>query len=461
MRKKAQVAVETEINLEREVEKKKVAITGISNSGKTMFLTSLLWQLEEIEEANFHLEKDVKISGFRAIRSGVRREDTFPFHRYREIMAHEKRWPRKTTDIQRFRCRFDHSSKEGLRSVLSRVSQRFSRWSKQLDILDFPGERIADAAIAAYSDFGQWSDYMFDYFDDNPGYNRAGFRLRQALEAENLEIDTAARAYRETLVSFIRDCKPLISPSTFLLDGKGNALAPEQMESSASERPCGLDADSQFAPLPESVREANPKLAKKMRKHFEWYRKRVVQPLFDDLAKSDSLIILIDIPSLLLGGVQRYNDNRQIILDLFGALGEKKFKIFSSSLKKIAFVATKADLISPDDIEKGTLKSLLKQMNTRAKHLLPDMEIDWFECSACWSTRSGRSENYLKGVPWLNNPEKKKMEFPVTPLPDGWPPDWNPEEYQFPDVFPDIPLNVQKPPKHIGLDQIFDFAVIR
>ena len=89
------------------------------------------------------------------------------------------------------------------------------------------------------------------------------------------------------------------------------------------------------------------------------------------------------------------------------------------------------------------------------------MEINWFECSACWSTRPGGSENYLKGVPWLNNPEKKKMEFPVTPLPDSWPPDWNPEEYQFPDVFPDIPLNVQKPPKHQGLDRIFDFAVIR
>ena len=36
--------------------KKKVAITGIHNSGKTMFLTSLLWQLDEIEEAEFYLK---------------------------------------------------------------------------------------------------------------------------------------------------------------------------------------------------------------------------------------------------------------------------------------------------------------------------------------------------------------------------------------------------------------------
>lgn len=434
--------------------KKKVAITGIYNSGKTMFLTSLLWQLDEIEEADFDLEGDTEISRFREERSGVN-----SFH-YRETMAREQRWPRKTTDIQRFRCRFKRSSK-GVRRIISQLVRSFSSQSQQLDILDFPGERIADSAIAAYADFGQWSDHMFDYFDNNPGYNDAGYRLRRAFEAKDLELDKAVRAYRETLISFIRDCKPLISPSTFLLNGKGMLLDSKQLESAAQERPCGLDANSQFVPLPEPVRKANPQLAKKMRKNFERYHKRVVQPLFDNLENSDSLIILVDIPSLLLGGVQRYNDNRQIILDLFEAIGEKKFKIFSSSLKRIAFVATKADLISTDDFYKGTLKSLLSQMNARAKRLLPDdMIVGWFQCSACWSTKPGGTKNTLKGVPWQNNPDKKNMEYPVTSLPDDWPSDWNPQDYQFPDVYPDIPSNIQIPPKHEGLNRVFNFAVL-
>ena len=66
------------------MEKKKIAITGIYNSGKTMFLTSLLWQLEEIEEADFDLEGNTRISGFREVRSGVRKKDAFPFHHYRD-----------------------------------------------------------------------------------------------------------------------------------------------------------------------------------------------------------------------------------------------------------------------------------------------------------------------------------------------------------------------------------------
>ena len=71
-----------------------------------------------------------------------------------------------------------------------------------------------------------------------------------------------------------------------------------------------------FAPLPESVRKANKKLAKEMRQHYQRYRKKLVIPLFREVANSDSLIVLVDIPSLLVGGVERYNDNRQIVLGL-------------------------------------------------------------------------------------------------------------------------------------------------
>ena len=67
----------------------------------------------------------------------------------------------------------------------------------------------------------------------------------------------------------------------------------------------------------------------------------------------------------------------------------------------------------------------------------------------------------MKGVPWKDNPNKEEKEFPVTLLPEDWPSHWYPWEYQFPDVYPDAPSNVLTPPKHKGLDRIFDFAVLR
>ena len=67
--------------------KKKIAITGTVNCGKTVFLTSLLWQLEEHEDARFFLPR-ISLSGFRERRRKDRsREERFPYDRYRDALA--------------------------------------------------------------------------------------------------------------------------------------------------------------------------------------------------------------------------------------------------------------------------------------------------------------------------------------------------------------------------------------
>lgn len=467
------------------MEKKKVAIIGTHNSGKTVFLTSLLWHLEKFGNVEFYLN-GIEIKNFRLLK-----ESTFPLMRHKRKVAKEKEWPEKTKGIQRICCRFARSRTGWMRlflekseSILPKLSQYFLWPFQKLDILDFPGERIADAAIAAYDDFGQWSDHMFEYFNNNSGYNKAEYRLWQTLlqsEARNLETDTVVQAYRSTLESFIQECKLLISPSFFFsaLNVEDSKHTRAQMESDASGRLCDQDADSHFAPLPEQVREANSNLADEMQNRFSQYRKNVVKPLFDTLAESHSLIILVDIPSLLQSGAQSYKDNRQIIFDLFSIIGRKKSKILPSSLKQIGrkeskirfssleriiFVATKADMISQEDLDNGRLISLLEEMNIDAIDSLPDdikdnIKIGWFQCSACSSTEY-ESKNTLKGVLGVDNPGKNRKKCPVSQLPDGWPDDWNPYDYQFPDWFPQAPFDSLTPPDHIGLDGIFNFAVI-
>ena len=86
--------------------KKKIAITGLARSGKTSFLTSLLWQLHEFENATFRLENNVKITQFREVRAA----STFPFDRFRSLMSSEDgNWPKKTTDDHRYVCTFRRS----------------------------------------------------------------------------------------------------------------------------------------------------------------------------------------------------------------------------------------------------------------------------------------------------------------------------------------------------------------
>lgn len=437
--------------------KRKIAITGIASGGKTVFLTSLLWQLREFKDSEFYLPKEVEISRFREVSlHGDNRK--FPFHRNQDALAQRREWPKKTIDFYRFRCEFRRDDRRGFKRLFNR---------QQLDFFDFPGERIADAAIAAHDDFDDWSDHLLDYFNDRKDYSEAANQFLHEVESSDLSADEATRAYRQTLARFVLDCKPLISPSVFLLDEKGNKATYKPLEDLAAERICGLDERSQFVPLPESVRKANKKLAKEMRRHYQRYRKKLVIPLFREVANSDSLIVLVDIPSLLVGGVERYNDNRQIVLDLADvvagtAIGGRLKRILGlDSLQQVAFVAAKADLVAPNDLKNGRLRSLLKQMTGQAEDLLPGkVDVKWFVCSACYSTRPGNAENTLIGASWPDNPERRKKQFPVSPLPESWPDDWKFRDYQFPAVYPDTPRNIQNPPKHRGLDEVFYFVAI-
>ena len=436
------------------MKRRKIAITGIASGGKTVFLTTLLWHLKEFKDSKFYKEvKEVTISDFSNVPSHGNKE--FRFYKHRDSLAKGRKWPEKTNDIHRFRCEFSRGDRKLFKK-------------QQLNFLDFPGERIADAAIAAYASFDNWSDHMFDYFNDRADYSEAACQFLREVESTDLSTDEATRAYRRVLARFVLDYKPLISPSVFLLDEEGDKATYQSLEDLAEERICGLDEQSQFAPLPESVRKANKKLAKEMRRHYQRYRKKLVIPLFREVANSDSLIVLVDIPSLLVGGVERYNDNRQIVLDLAKvvagtAIGGRLKRMFGlDSLRRVAFVAAKADRVASNDLKNGRLRSLLKQMTERAEDRLPrKVESDWFICSACHSTRPGNAEDTLIGAPLSDNPDRLEKEFPVSPLPESWPGDWGFQDYQFPEVHPKTARNLQQPPEHRGLDKVFDFVALR
>ena len=456
--------------------RKRIAVTGIATSGKTVFLTSLLWQLHEFEDANFFLENNVKITGFRE----VRRHSTFPFYKFQDAMAKQGEWPDRTKDVHQYVGEFKRSDRA---------------WKQRLEFLDFPGERIADAAIAGFDDFGDWSDHMFDHFESDSGYREAAHEYRRESELVLSEPENRSRSgrirkvlndvlsrrqdgcghlrdhivrgYRKVLARYALDCKPLISPSVFLLDRQGDAARPAPLDVLAEERLCGLDTSSEFAPIPKHLRETHPGLVQEMQTHYQRYRRELVRPLFQDLADSQSMIVLVDIPSLLLGGVDRFNDNRQIVLDLFEAMQGgssigsllRQLRFWSPALQRIAFVATKADLVRKSDLKTGRLKSLLRSMNRRAKNLLPDAEVEWFDCSVCISTTQV-DDDKLSGVLVEDNPKRLQIEFPVPALPEEWPSDWNQESYQFPSVFPLPPRNYQTPPRHRNLDTVFDFVAM-
>ncbi len=430
---------------------RRVVVTGIAGGGKTVFLTSLLSHLMEFGQGNFHLGRGVDISDFKEIPGQKNWPPFFPHSSFREDLARGK-WPEKTTDCSQYTCQF-----------------RRSDWyfsAQRMSFFDFPGERIADAAIAAYSDYGEWSDHVLSHFTKHHDYAWAAGPYLEYIQGPELSRDRLLSLYREVLARLILAYKPLITPSTFLLDQEGNPAAPGTVSEIASSRYTGISWSRQFAPLPKGHRRENPELTREMSAMYKQYRKQVVLPVFERISQAQSLVVLVDIPSLLAGGVGRYNDNRQILLDLFeilrprsdlGGLIRKYFKFWQKTLGRVAFVAAKADMVHPMDIENKRLQSLLKMMTDRAAKMLPHVKCEWFVCSACHSTFPVSGKRRLKGKLARNNPDKEFLEYSVPELPRTWPKNWQPGDYQFYRIYPDAPENYLIPPRHMGLDRVFEF----
>lgn len=464
----------------------KIGITGIANGGKTVFLTSLLWHLTELEHSNFSYATKNLIENFKSHKKNNKINDAFPFDVYREKIAKLGQWPAKTKSNYTYLASLNRKDWKSINfNKLSRLKQlQFSK-KQELAFFDFPGERIADAAIAAFPEFHDWSDHILKHFSTHIDYNDAIMpyicTIKTLCAKDMTHLNKIERkekmisiheeliyTYKLTLANLIHRFKPLISPSVFLLDVNASVapMAPEN--ELAQTRFSGLTQESQFIPLPAFARNQFPELAKQMAIHYKNYRKQLAWPLFNKIILSQRLIILIDIPSLLMGGVDRYNDSRQILHDLFEAIEPQSFlgvlfqrlqSFIGLGLEKIAFVGVKSDLVQPQDVTNGRLKNLLQEMTFRAKKILPDVECGFFICSAIHSTREGKSQNHLIGTPINNNCENKEMEFTVSPLPETWPENWEFGDYQFMEVAPHIPRNLMIPPKQFGIDQVFKFIL--
>lgn len=437
---------------------RKIAITGIAGGGKTVFLTSLLSHLAEHDPHHFVFGQHARVRDFRELPFQARYGGPFRLERARDNLSRRQSWPAKTRDCSHFRCAFRTPDQ---------------RWNTtRLHFFDLPGERIADAAIAAFENYADWSDHTLRHLEDRSSYADAAGAFLKLQRVRELDEETLLRGYRETLARLILSYKPLVAPSTFLLDPLGDVPKGQSVEELAGERLCGLEPEGglpgEFAPLNARARKRFPELMATMARAYRRYRRELALPVFGELREADRLIVLVDIPSLLLGGDGRYNDNRQILDDLFEALrpgsllGARLLSLLGIKLwplQRVAFVAAKADMVLPEDVENGRLVGLLRGMTERSRHKVPGVKCEWFAASACVSTRSGSEPGTLIGRPAHEAFEAPELEFGVSELPDAWPRSWEPGDFAFYRVHPNAPRNLQIPPPHIGLDRVFDFIV--
>ena len=330
----------------------RLGVTGLSQAGKTVFITSLVANL---------LDRG-RMGGLQAVADGridaaylqPQPDDTIPRFDYERHLAAltgpNPHWPDSTRQVSQLRLSFRVRSGGvlgGLRGA--RVMH--------LDIIDYPGEWLLDLTLLDKS-FAEWSaalltamarrDYANDYLtmldqtDTDAPHDEA---RAQALAACFTDYLGAARAAG----------LPDISPGRFLLPGD---LAGSPVLT--------------FAPMTGGM--ARGTLGREMARRYDAYKSQVVRPFFrDHFARIDRQVVLADVLSAVHAGPDAVAELGRTMTELLSAFRPGRNAWLTRLLggkrvERILFAATKADHLHHSQHARltGLMAALLRQARDRA-----------------------------------------------------------------------------------------------
>ena len=299
----------------------RVAVMGSKASGKTVFLTSLANHLRDHHPTEFPLGGRIVTWDKYAITG-----DTLhglPLFNYEEArgLLSKGEWPRKTTESSILALRLLVEDKDGKQETV------------QLEVVDIPGERIADFAMKGRT-YREWCRWMQK--------ESATSAYRTYLEAvEQIgpnDTEALFNAYRDFIAQEYASYAPCITPSTVKLgiDGGKRGGSPEAFRFEIGSVPIGFTDNEgrtwEFMPLPErSFMKDSPwnELARRFEKAYKQYVKRVVNPVVNWLEGAGKLFYLVDVLFLLQSGAKACDSERQYGEAAMGALCPRKGNIFN------------------------------------------------------------------------------------------------------------------------------------
>jgi uncharacterized protein len=333
----------------------RLGVTGLSRSGKTVFITALVHGL--VQGGRFPVFEPLATGRIARARLAPQPDDAVPRFDYEgnvRALVEERRWPESTDRISELRLVIDYLSRRGASRTLT------------IDIVDYPGEWLLDLPLLAKS-YPQWSAESLDLAAQAPRAEIAApWRdYLRTLDPLGPQDEQAALRAAALFTQYLKACRDeryamsLLPPGRFLMPGD-LAGSPALTFSPLQWREEGADQAS--APPAGS-------LAAMMRRRFEAYKDVVVRPFFEShFARLDRQIILVD-------ALAAFNAGPDAVRDLEGALaavlecfrmGRRTWTsaLLRPRVDRIVFAATKADHLHHTSHER--LEAILARMVERA-----------------------------------------------------------------------------------------------
>ncbi len=430
----------------------RLAVTGLSQAGKTAFITSLTDQLLHGSPRHlpfFPVQAEGRFLGAREV---PQPHPLLPRFRYRENLASLKaeppQWGPSTAGISELRLHLKYKPDSGLRGFFGEPV------TLVLDIVDYPGEWLLDLALLE-TDYASWSAQQRQLLSQAPRAALAGnwcvdaelFCQQGALDA--VQTEQLAERYAGLLSDFRQQLGLYyLQPGRFLLPGELK----------------GAPVLAFFPWLTEGGEDTA--LFKHLEKVFEQYKSEVVKRFYKNhFANIDRQVVLVDTLAAL-------NHSRAAFLDLQLALTDilKSFqygkssllsRLFSPQVDKVLFAATQADRLTPD--QRPALSSLLSELISPALEPMryAGIDVGVETLAAVCTTQAGSGQLDGENLPCLKGRLDDGRQVTLFPgdVPSSLPPStfWQQQGFAFPAFAP--PLGLNSPLPHLRMDKTLAFVL--
>lgn len=438
-----------------------LAVTGLSGSGKTAFITSLINQLLEANNSSglqfFSVVAQGRLIG---VKRDVQPDVTTARFAYEKgverLRANPPQWPESTNGVSQVRLLIKYRNRSGLRKLLSEHS------TLTLDITDYPGEWLLDLPLLDM-DYQQWCQHFWaDIQKSGKQHLCESFKaqldtLQVTAKADEMQLQHLSEVFTQYLQQARKAGYQLIQPGRFVLPGDLSGapvlqffpLTPEQLDEQQSTGESGT----------------NKAL---LTQRFADYQQKVIKPFYQKHFKRfDRQIVLVDCLSALNQGAHSFNDLRNAVNWLLNSFhyGRSNIlkRLFSPNIDKLVFAATKADHITPD--QQTNLVKLLESIVHEARQQIhyEGVATESTAFAAIRTSQAGTIEHQgqpLQVISGTNSQGKVVSLFPGE-VPNHCPDKdfWQQQGFAFPTFMP-MPLdNSTRTFPHIRLDHILEFVL--
>ncbi len=375
----------------------RLGVTGLSRSGKTVFITALVYNL--VHGGRLPLltaQTEGRIAGAQLRPQPDMDVPRFPYEeRVNAMSGTDRHWPSSTNQISELRLVLEFRSNRFL-------SRRLSPGTLTLDIVDYPGEWLLDLPLLGKS-YETWCRETMA-LSQTPIRAKLAARWKDFLATLDNAApadETIAREGADIFTDYLRASRDdKVALSTL---PPGRFLMPGDLAGSPALTFFPLAIDAEGTPPKDS-------LWAMMRDRYEAYKAVVVKPFFrDHFARLDRQIVLVDMLTALNAGPNAVRDLERALSDILTCFrpGARSWfpSPFARRIDRILFAATKADHLHHASHDR--LESILARLvhDARDRASFSGARIDVTALAAIRATRedsvsrNGESLDVVVGTP--------------------------------------------------------------